>query len=313
MSSLAVLCGLEGAVRWLQPRRQAFSAFLPPSCQRRSRHLGVAFAPNCDGIAPLTAMTMHTNSLGLRDDEIAQDGTPRILSIGDSCTFGWNVALDAAYPRVLQELIDRRWPARRHRVVNAGVPGYTSFQGLVYLREHGLALAPSVVVIGYGFNDAGHFGDVEELIRWQARMMPLFDVDDALFQHSELWRWLHWMTEGHPQQRDASKASRVSPERYEANLREMVTLARAHGVEPLLIQFLQCGNPQLQDVLFGSCQAYVDASARVAAALRVPNVDYDGPVLDSIHPTEGGYRELAGRVLQQLESASMLERGHPLP
>jgi lysophospholipase L1-like esterase len=101
--------------------------------------------------------TIENNSDGFRGPERSaaneKDDVYRILCIGDSITFGFNVDQNAAYPRQLQGLLEARYPQRRFEVINAGVPGWTWLQGLRFLATRGLALRPSLVVMGHGTND----------------------------------------------------------------------------------------------------------------------------------------------------------------
>lgn len=100
--------------------------------------------------------TIENNSEGLRGPERSAAGgadVVRILCIGDSITFGFNVDQPDPYPRQLEALLARRHPAQRFEVVNAGVPGWSWLQGLRFLELDGLAMRPDVVVIGHGTND----------------------------------------------------------------------------------------------------------------------------------------------------------------
>ncbi len=75
---------------------------------------------------------------------------PRILAIGDSCTFGIGVGDQDTWPAQLQTVL-----AEKHNVevVNAGVPGYTAFQGRRFFERTGLALDPDIVIATFSFND----------------------------------------------------------------------------------------------------------------------------------------------------------------
>ncbi|MBM4129942.1 hypothetical protein FJ250_02790, partial [bacterium] len=71
---------------------------------------------------------------------------PRLLFLGDSCT---RLAMEGPpYPGRLKALL-----AGRAEVLTAAVPGYTSHQGLVWLRRQLLAARPDVVVVYFGWND----------------------------------------------------------------------------------------------------------------------------------------------------------------
>ncbi len=94
-----------------------------------------------------------TNSLGLRSPEVTpKAGRIRVLCIGDSTTFGDDVRDAESWPWQLQAMLDERAPGR-FDVVNAGVPGWSSVQGLWYLEQEGLDLAPDIVIVTFGHND----------------------------------------------------------------------------------------------------------------------------------------------------------------
>lgn len=94
------------------------------------------------------------NSLGLRNREILDKSADsyRILSLGESSTFGTLVSSKETYSYLLEKEIGVI-NDKNLEVINAGVPGYSSFQGLTFLQKHGLALKPDAVMLYFGFND----------------------------------------------------------------------------------------------------------------------------------------------------------------
>lgn len=99
--------------------------------------------------------TVHTNSAGMRDHEIARDkpaGVLRIACLGDSSTFGYNMEVDEGYPRQLQALLDAQYPGR-FEVLNFGIPGHASLQGVERLKHLALGFHPDVVTFAFGTND----------------------------------------------------------------------------------------------------------------------------------------------------------------
>ena len=89
------------------------------------------------------SFTAHISGLGFRGPEPV---APRVACLGDSTTFGWGVSEAEAWPSLLgQEL--------GVEVLNAGVPGYSTHQGLATL-DRVLALKPEVVVLAYMIRDA---------------------------------------------------------------------------------------------------------------------------------------------------------------
>ena len=97
----------------------------------------------------------------------------RILALGDSTTFGLGVEDRKTWPAMLQKQL--RATGMDVDVVNAGVPGYTAFQGQRFMQERGFALQPDLVIVTFGFNDADSWGSrsdsetarVLELRRWE--------------------------------------------------------------------------------------------------------------------------------------------------
>ncbi len=80
------------------------------------------------------------NSYGLRDQLhplIKPRGTIRILAIGDSYTFGVGVTQAETYVGRLEAVLNERLGGRdiRFETLNAGVPGYNTYQELIIFRR----------------------------------------------------------------------------------------------------------------------------------------------------------------------------------
>jgi lysophospholipase L1-like esterase len=79
-------------------------------------------------------------------------GVFRILCYGDSNTDG---PKQGGWPELLQEVLNRQ-PApdgRRYEVVNAGVAGYSSHQGLLRFQREVETYQPDLVIVSFGWND----------------------------------------------------------------------------------------------------------------------------------------------------------------
>jgi len=99
--------------------------------------------------------TVRINRMGLREREIAAaplPGTFRLLCLGDSVTFGYLVEAEEAWPRRLEVALQGA-ATEPAQTINAGVPGYSPFQELDWLREQGWAYGPDGIVVGFVLND----------------------------------------------------------------------------------------------------------------------------------------------------------------
>jgi len=284
----------EGTARVAKFETGHFEVPTRANCLQRSRVLGMEFARNCKGRVSYT--DFQTNEVGLRDSDIRDDGSVRILALGDSCTWGWAVAQSETYPSVLQALLNGRPGSTRYRVINAGWPGYSSYQGLVYLREFGLSFDPAIVIIGFGFNDAYRPGDIEQEIEWQRRWLAVLEVDDFFMSYSRFWRWLRWQTVPANPHLDSRLVG--SPEKYKENMGRIVELVRERGGKPLLVSFW--------DPLVIETLPYQDVISELGARLAVPIVVYSGPRMDIVHPTREGYIGLATDLVRVLEVKALL-------
>lgn len=107
-------------------------------------------------IRPRTQWTFHTSARGFNTDDVPFEKPPatfRIVAMGDSSTFGWGVDPGRTYARRLQDALRGEYPGAAIEVINLGVCGYSSLQGLVLLARAAAQYQPDVVTLSYGSND----------------------------------------------------------------------------------------------------------------------------------------------------------------
>jgi lysophospholipase L1-like esterase len=289
-----VVClAAEGAARWLALRSPFLMIPQAANCLQRDPALSTALRADCHGNLAETEYT--TNSLGFRGPPLRDDGSVRILALGDSCTWGWRVAQAASYPARLQALLDTRVTTPRYQVLNAGVPGYTSVQGLTVLETRGMQLHPAIVLFGFGWNDSSRLGEVAEQIAFERRWQSFILFDDFLLRQSRLYRWARFA--GVEQTPPAERLPRVALPAFAHNVEALVRTARDGGAHVLALNFIQRpDNPWRRSL------------EEITHRLDVPLVPYTGPRLDLVHPTAEGDRMLAEQVFTALQSRGWIPR-----
>ena len=100
------------------------------------------------------------------------DGTVKIIAMGDSLTAGYGLPISESYPAQLESALIEQ--GLRVRVINSGVSGETTKGNLErasFIRNQ----APDIVLLGIGGNDA-------------LRLLPLTETKDNLRQTVEVLR-----------------------------------------------------------------------------------------------------------------------------
>lgn len=100
---------------------------------------------------------IRVNDLGLRGAEVSREpgaDVHRILALGDSVVFGWFTLEKESFTVALEREL-RRCRGEGVEVLNGGVPGYNTRAEVAFLRERGLDLEPSELIVGVSFNDLG--------------------------------------------------------------------------------------------------------------------------------------------------------------
>ena len=184
---------------------------------------------------PFLGVTVHTNREGFRGDEPVA-GRRVLLCLGDSTTFGWRVEGPDAYPAKLQTRLNGAAnPA--WTVINAGVPGYSSFQLRLLAEQLVPRWKPEVVVICVGNNEAWPADrsdrqiDAERAV--SGRLVAGLSASRALLWASEKLRGEKPRPFIAPSLDKA--VPRVSREEFGDNLRHIVKLARAANARVVLV------------------------------------------------------------------------------
>ncbi len=195
------------------------------------------------------AYAVQFNEKGYRSPDFSYNkpaGTIRIVCMGDSCTMGWGVEDRETYCNLLPSLLQKT-SQKRIEAINAGVLGHTSFQGLHRLRTKVVGLDPDIVVISYNWND--HLPAINMGGRTlQDKDLPAMTLSRRItmnlahlrsYQLVEYLVWKATRSTSPPQKVEENRLQnllvRVSLEDYEKNLEEMIRIAKANGIIPILM------------------------------------------------------------------------------
>ena len=218
-------------------QQELFSTFL--GVHQRDPLLLWRFKPN------LNKSIFQTNSFGTLGKEVSIEkpkDTYRILLLGDSAPVGLGLQKrEDAFGEQLVKILNQRLSQKKFELINAAVSGYTSLQGLTFLKNYGLSYSPDLIIFYFGNNDAsknGYISDKELLSRNQNLVGFL-----SILNHLATYRFLKEIIlplKGSLQDKLREKKERevvvrVSPEDYYQNIEEMIKLAQKNNIEIILV------------------------------------------------------------------------------
>jgi lysophospholipase L1-like esterase len=163
--------------------------------------------------------TDFTNAQGFRGSKDIsvenRKNAVRILILGDSCSFLGR----KLYADYLHDKLNRDYPGVPFEIINASVPGYTSFQGEKILQRL-LAYKPQYACIYFGWNDhwilpSGYSDQFHSRLIHNFKVVQLVQIMLARLMDIRDYR--------------------VPLDDYRANLTAMVTQLQENGVIPILI------------------------------------------------------------------------------
>ena len=181
------------------------------------------------------SFNVSTNAWGIRGGQIKQkkgDNQWRMLCLGDEMTFGYGVQDHQTYEMQLQKHMRNARRDQHLQVINAGCPGWSSYQAREWTRLYGRYFKPDFYILGFGYADTCP-EDMTDLDRINP-LPPVRWLQLALYR-SELYMYNHRLNYrqvnpyGLPPVDYKRQKLRVSKEQYRENLQWFVDLAKAEG------------------------------------------------------------------------------------
>jgi len=277
---------------------------------RRSEIEGLVYEMRPNVTSGSLGFPVRTNSMGFRDRDFEipkPDGIYRIVSLGDSITFGIFAAPEQTYSKILEGLLNAGGSERRYEVVNAGVSGYNAIQLSINYTEKAAKYEPDLLLVGF-------FPDDLEPPKIP-RNMGYFDY--LLRSNSYLYRFVSHRIAATRRQSLSGKLGQdftAEGARQEGRraIRKLIEQARQRGakiyylIHPVLDDSYQTRfSKDLIGLLIPYKVPYLDLFPRYRksgedfAALRVEPTD-------STHPSVLGHRMIAEWIFKDMSARGML-------
>ncbi len=284
------------------------------------------------GVRQERGITVRINHLGLRGPEWGLEKPPgkrRIVAIGDSSVFGFGVKESETFTAQLDQRL-----GDEVQVINAGIPGYSTYQAINLLQIRLLALAPDVIIVAclWSDNNFDSFVDKELLAAYSSFGSRRARALRSLLERSTLFRLLDYelrVLRKLPHVRrvgwligrsETTGERRVPIDEYARNLEIIADLTHDAGAELLFLLL-----PNEEDIVPTGAQgaawdpyrlAMRDAARRHGAPLadlpavfKASALPKEQLFLDEMHPTARGHHLIADAVQAALTERGWMEGG----
>jgi len=277
------------------------------------------------------------NSKGFLGPEFSEkkpNGTFRIISMGDSCTFT-NGVWARAYPALLERLLTKDASPKAFEVINAGIEGYNSTLTRARLADEILSYDPDVVTIYIGWNDlmktspqddASSSGPIGIFARIKQESYLFKAYRKLIFFYL---RPLFGKLEIHVDKGRAPPFDAYVPVQYRDNVEAMIKLLRAKHIKVMLFTLSTVVTPAMsqdelkkQNVVFpyyagasdvpsllALVRAYNAVILELSRKYAVPMVDLNAVFdeqdkkklfWDTMHPSYAGHEVIARAIDQRM-------------
>ncbi len=262
------------------------------------------FKPNIHAV--YQDVEVYINSLGFRSKEFASKENAdsiRVFCMGASPTFGWGVPFDYIYSQNLEDMLRKVYKTKRIDVINAGIIGYSSYQGALLLEKQILNFSPDVVTIPYLINDVDRNrffrsdGRPDKELEYQSRYVVYIR---NVLSKSRIYRliqsginqlFFRRMISGSHRSVKLPEI-RVSIDDYSQNLKKMVEICKKNNIKVVLIkmplnlarpQYISETSRQALDYLIKDGQKYTGIGSYDKAILKFQEAIVISPFSSEAH------------------------------
>ncbi len=238
-------------------------------------------------------------------------GVFRILCYGDSNTDGPD---HGGWPERLASLLQESAGDTVYEVVNAGVAGYSSHQGLLRFQRQVARFRPDLVLVSFGWNDLATALGASDAT-FQPPPPVLVAVERFLLNYRFYLVLKRYIV---PQRPAVSVGNRVPLDDYLANMDAFGDVASAHGVKLVYLtrpyQEKTEAMRQIQNNWRADVPRYNDELVRFAAERNAFVIDvqqvfedqFPNDFIDESHFTPKGHQRMAELLVERLMSEGQL-------
>jgi lysophospholipase L1-like esterase len=239
----------------------------------------------------------------------------RIMAYGDSNTEGTD-SLDWSQ-ELLNILRARNTPERSYEVINAGVGGYSSYQGVQRFLQEWELYEPDLILVSFGWNDLPEaLGQPDKGYKPDSKVMV--NILRTLIQYRSYQAIQHYMVSGGLQQRKKEAQSRVPLDDYLDNMESFSAIGRTHGIEVVfLTRPYRATTTQIQKQSGWRSRvpSYNEALVKFAEQQDEQVIDVqkyfetetEGLFVDETHFSDEGMAEMARLLVRELDARGVLE------
>jgi len=255
---------------------------------------------------------LRVNEHGMRSPSVPRtkpSHVRRVMVLGGSHPMGMYVNEDEVYSAVLERLL-RKHTGEEWQVLNASVPGHTSFQGLQYLTHHGLAFEPDIVIHDLGVNDTLPLNKDFPKPDHEVDQPPEWAVDTrSALEYSAVYRLIRGLVQTSTDVDVAGQ--RVPLEQHTKNVESLLSLGKQHNVQVLLLSQLSVSHGQSGLVQCVFPEKDHNAMADICGLFSSHGNKAGDFFVDPVHANAEGHAMIAQTIVDKLMALQWITAASP--
>lgn len=237
-------------------------------------------------------------------DPVKRKNLFRIITLGDSCT--WGVLVDEAqtYSSVLEKLLSERYGDQVEiEVLNGGILGFSSLQQLRYLT-HDLAPYKPDLVIARGNWDDSPLGDDPYMVEKEFESVTFLK---RLLAKSKAFYFLKYITiKG--KIRLFEKKEPFKGEDIVTNWHLMADLAERRNYDLLIVEYHFKNNRRITVDQVNRIAKWPAPYIFVHDAYLKSGLSADEYIFDEVHPTAAGHKIIARQINNEIVELKIIDK-----